>query len=96
MARILLTYLIPFLLPVAVWFAWHKFFAKPPAPGEVTGAYPHQAPWHWLGLAGLLLMAATLGTLAMFSGGRPGEVYHPPEIIDGKIVPGRHVPAKRL
>lgn len=95
MSRIFLTYLIPFLLPIAVWFAWHKFFAKPPAPGEETGVAPRQAPWHWLGLAGLVLLMATLGMLAVFSGGHPGDVYHPPQMIDGKIVPGYHNPADR-
>ncbi len=95
MLRILLTYLIPFLLPMLGWFVWHRFFAKPPAPGEATGANPRQAPWHWLGLAGLLLAAATLGTLAVFGGGSPGEVYFPPETIDGKIVPGYTRPAER-
>lgn len=93
MLRIMLTYLIPLLLPVAAWFIWHKFFAKPPAPGEAAG--PDQAPWLWLSLAGLVLMAASLGTFAVFSGNSPGAIYQPPEMIDGEIVPGRHVPAER-
>jgi Family of unknown function (DUF6111) len=95
MLRIILTYLIPFVLPAAAWFVWQKFFAKSPALGGATRIDPHQVPWHWLGLAGLVLAAATLTTLGVFGGASPGEVYQPAEMIDGKITPGKHVPAER-
>ena len=91
MLRIVVTYLIPFVLPMAAWFVWRKFFAA----GGATRIDPRQVPWHWLGLAGLVLAAATLATLGVFGGGSPGEIYQPPRMIDGVITPGQYGPAER-
>ena len=43
-----------------------------------------------LAVAGLVLLAATLGAYALLVGGDPGEVYQPARLIDGKVEPGSH------
>ena len=94
MFRILITYVIPLVLPVVVWFLWQHFFARPVGPDAPPRGW-RDAPWPWLGVTGVVLVAAVLGSIAIFGGGRPGEVYMPPQVIDGKVVPGRHLPADR-
>jgi hypothetical protein len=91
MVRILVTYVIPLVVPVVAWFLWQHFFAQPVGP-DGTPRRLRDAPWPWLGLAGVVLVAGLLGSIALFGGGRPGEVYVPPQVIDGKVVPGRHLP----
>lgn len=89
MTRILITYVVPLVLPALVWYLWHQF--RPRRPGqEAERKGLNAAPWPHLGVAGLILLAATLGAFAMLVGGEPGEVYQPARLIDGEVVPGRH------
>ncbi len=86
MTRILITYVVPLVLPTLVWYLWHRL--RPGQPGEEKGW--QAAPWPQLSIAGLILLAATLSAYALLVGGVPGEVYQPARLIDGEIVPGRH------
>ena len=88
MTRILLTYVLPLVLPALVWYMWHQF--RPRRPGEEQKKGWSAAPVPQLAVAGLLLLAATLGAYALLVGGEPGEVYKPARLIDGEVVPGRH------
>ena len=92
MVRILLTYVVPLVMPLVGWYVWQRFIRRTPQPGAEHKLGLRDAPWHWLSIAGVLLVAATLGSIALFTGGEPGEVYQPPQVIDGKVVPGRHQP----
>ena len=91
MTRILLTYVLPLVLPALVWYLWHQF--RPQRPGEEQKKGWAAAPWPQLAVAGLILLAATLGAYALLVGGVPGEVYEPARLIDGKVVPGGHAGA---
>lgn len=91
MVRILLIYILPFLAPAMVFVLWtwaragyiRSHGGKPPAIED--------GPWFWLTLAGGVLVLLTLGATALLTeSGRPGDVYVPPTVIDGKVVPGRH------
>ena len=87
MIRILITYLIPLLLPVLAWYLWTKFSpAKAKTPENLTGSAA--APWSKLGIAGVVLLALTLGSVALFSGAEPGNVYEPARMVDGEVVSG--------
>jgi hypothetical protein len=46
------------------------------------------APIFWLLAAGCGLLLVTLATLIQFSGGQPGDTYHPPTTENGVIKPG--------
>ncbi len=89
MTRILLTYVLPLILPALVWYLWHQF--RPRRAGQIEAKTGWSAaPWPQLSVAGLVLLAATLGAYAVLVGGEPGEVYKPARMVDGEIVPGRH------
>ncbi len=90
MFRILLTYIVPLVMPALGWYLWQRYLAQP------AGTTPRgwrAAPWHWLAPAGVVLVAAMLGTIAFLDSGRPGDTYRPATVVDGKVVPGRHDPA---
>jgi len=79
MIRILLTYIVPLLLPAVLYFIWLRL-------APVT--QPREVPWSWLAGAGVLLVAIVLAGLALL-GGTPDGVYEPAHLEDGKVVPGR-------
>lgn len=89
MIRLLLTYIIPLALPVLAWLVWRRYIAPPPVKGNMR-----DEPWHWLVLAGVALMVVMLGVLAFWGeDGRDGDFYIAPRLVDGKVVPGHHIPA---
>ncbi len=86
--RILIEYILPVLLPTALWIlwlAWGRQRAR--ARGRTEPAW-QAVPWSWLLAAGLVLamLIATGGTLMQGYGtGR----YHPAMVDQhGHIVPG--------
>ena len=89
MIRILLTIVIPLLLPTLLYLLWLVAArrALPAAPG------PWRAlPWPWLLGVGLVLAAAMLYLIGTRIGGSPQGVYVPPQYIDGRVVPGHVEP----
>lgn len=96
MARIIVTYIVPLLLPSLLYVLWHAFIGRKRAQtaDAATERGLRAAPWHWLGLAGLALMGLSLVVFADLSGAPPGSVYEPARIIDGKVVPGYSTPAE--
>lgn len=91
--RILVTYVLPLVLPAALYFLWlwsARSRARAGAGEAKPAAWWEEAPWHWLALAGVALLAATLFALALTSGAPPGKVYTPPHVEDGQVVPGRY------
>jgi 4-amino-4-deoxy-L-arabinose transferase-like glycosyltransferase len=79
--RILLHYVLPLVLPAALYFGW-VLIAKRKKISLQDG------PWFWLIVAGFTLLAGVLGYVALTGGSEPGGTYHPPRVEDGKIVPG--------
>jgi hypothetical protein len=88
MLRVLLNYLLPLLLPFIVYFAFIGL-TKGRTPGWLD-----QTPWVVLLVTGVGLLAISLMTWSLWSGASPGEVYLPPHIEDGEIVPGRTLEAE--
>lgn len=87
MIRVLLEYLIPLLLPVAVYFVWTWITGKKRRTEEDPPLW-YEGPWFWLIIAGFVLMVAVMGVTAMVEGDSPDRVYVPPHSENGKIVPG--------
>jgi len=89
MVRILITYLVPFLLPVtgyALWIWYRTVYA------EKHGGEPpkfERGPWPLMVFLGAVLTLGVLGVTAMTTGSDPGEVYIPAHLENGKLVPGR-------
>ena len=79
--RILLHYVLPLVLPAAVYFGW-VLIAKRKKVSLQDG------PWFWLIVVGFALMASGLAFLALTGGSEPGGTYYPSHVEDGKVVPG--------
>jgi hypothetical protein len=89
MTRILLTIVVPLLLPTLLYLLWlaaarHATFAAP-------GVW-RALPWPWLVGAGVALAALMLYVIGTRIGGSPQGIYVPPQYIDGRVVPGHIVP----
>ncbi len=92
MLRKLLMVALPLLLPFVAYFIYAAIARRR---AQRAGDRPvprwQQAPWTWIALAGVLLMAASLVTFGLGSGVEPGTRIEPPRLVDGKIVPSRSV-----
>lgn len=91
MIRVLLTIVLPLLLPTALYLLWVLAMRRT----ELTAGAQllRDIPLVWLAAAGLGLVAVVLVLVSLGFGGGSTGVYVPPIIIDGKIVPGHVVPA---
>jgi hypothetical protein len=81
MSRIMLFYILPFLLPFIGFFTY-RFL--------VTRGQPllQNTPWFVLSAMGLALVIASLVTLALTGGWDQEGDYVPPRLEEGRIVPG--------
>jgi len=83
--RVVLENILLFLLPTVVYIGYVLLTRSNTSAGTVV----NEAPLVWLFITGALLVGATLiyyGTTT--PGGRPGAVYTPPHVKDGRIEPG--------
>ena len=81
MLRIVLFYILPFLLPFIGFFTYRFLVTR----GQ---AMVKETPWFILIVAGLGLAIVSLVTVALVGGGDKDADYQPPRIEDGRIVPG--------
>lgn len=87
MIRVFFTYLLPLLLPMAVYFMFMlPARRRAKARGE-EGSW-EKTPWLLLGSAGVALLGLTLGMLALHDGEPPWSHYEPPHMEGGHIMPG--------
>jgi hypothetical protein len=87
--RILLTFLLPLLLPTMIYAVW----LYTTRPGQFVTPWPWRAlPWSWLLIAGLGLMVLMFYSVGARFGGDVEGTYVPPQNIDGRVVPGHIVP----
>ena len=88
MSRVLLQFLLPLLLPAAVYFGW-VWLARRTGKGQAGGVMGLQEGlWFWLVAAGLALMVAGLVFTALMGQGQVEGTYEPPRFEGGRIVPG--------
>jgi hypothetical protein len=90
MLRILLFYILPFLLPFIGFFTYRFLVTD-------GRAFLQNTPWFVLSTAGLALVIVSLFTLALTGGWDTEGDYAPPRLEDGRIVPGEvRVPAAEV
>lgn len=88
MARVVLEYLLPFLLPTALyalWLVWQRRNAA--TAGTAVPAW-QEGPWFWLVMAGAALVLAAIVASILLSAHTPKGKYVPPVLKDGVVVPG--------
>ena len=86
MIGIVAEYILLFLLPTVIYIAY-IYMTREEKPGAARVL--DDAPLIWLFVAGAALVIATLVAFGSISGGKPGQVYVPPVLKDGRIEPGR-------
>jgi hypothetical protein len=89
MPRILLTIVLPLLLPAALYLLWVTTLQRARHDGTIrwTGL-----PWLWLAVAGGGLLAIVLFVVTVHFGAPQEGVYVPPRLENGHIVPGHIEP----
>jgi len=89
MLRVLLTIVLPLLLPTALYLLW----ATALRPGRRNGAaFWGALPWIWLAGMGVALLAIVLFVVTVHFGAPQEGVYVPPRWENGEIVPGHMQP----
>lgn len=90
MTRLILIEAILFLIPFALYFVWRAVLERKEA---ATGGRFNERPWQMLIVAGGVLAIGGLIAFAVIGSGRGDSVYIPAYVEDGRVVPGRFVPA---
>ncbi len=88
MMRILLTYVVPLLLPAALYILYVIVARRILSWRGEAAAQLRRLPWLWLAAAGVVLMGISLAAYSLSTGGDSHRAYVPPRVEDGKIVPG--------
>ncbi|MCG8360377.1 MAG: DUF6111 family protein [Kiloniellales bacterium] len=93
MVRMLITVLLPIVAPFLLYWIYLVFARRKAqtAGGEARPPGWQDAPWTWIALSSLVLVAATLITVNVLTGVPPGTKVEPPRLIDGEIRPARPV-----
>jgi len=94
MLRILYSYVVPFLLPAAVYAAWVWYRVRYVARHGGEAPKLEQGPWPLLLFLGAVLAFGMLALTALTQGGSPDATYVPPRLENGRIVPGHLEPKK--
>jgi hypothetical protein len=93
MGRILLEFLLPLLLPTALYLLWLRAERRRIEQlGRGEAPRWQDAPFLWLALMGVVLAGAVLVALHYAGGSGTEGVYVPPRLIDGQVVPGHVEP----
>lgn len=82
MLRVLLTALLPLVLPAVTYAVVARLRGRPPTEG----------PWFWLFLGGVGLTLVTLVVVGLDSGAAPGERYVPARMEEGGVAPPESLP----
>jgi len=95
MIRILITYIIPLVLPTVMFFLWSAWVSRKidRTHADVTESFKIKTPWFRLILTGVSLMVIGL-ILSVLIGPKnpPDSVYRAPRIENGKVIPGNFAP----
>jgi hypothetical protein len=89
MLRVLLTIVLPLVLPTALYLLWVRTTQWE----EGGGAMRWRAlPWLWLAGAGVVLLVVVLYVVTVHFGTSEQGVYVPPRYEGGHVVPGHIEP----
>lgn len=92
MARILFQVIFPIVLPALLYALWMTAERRR---ADAEGAEKRSwssAPWIWLLALGVLFAGVIAVAVALLGGDPAGGVYVPPELRDGRVIPGHVVP----
>jgi hypothetical protein len=84
MLRVLLTVVLPLLLPTAIYVAWVVFTSRSENHEKVRIG---TLPLVWLAFAGVILLALVLVTVTVHFGEPVSGRYVPPRYENGRVVP---------
>ncbi len=87
MIRLIIENTLLFLLPTVIYVAY-VLLKRRIEGGSANVNVLDDAPLIWLVAAGAALVIVTLIVFGSVSGGKPGQIYHPPVYRDGRIEPG--------
>lgn len=88
MIRLILENIILFLLPTLMYVIYTMIRRADEKENTVSRAL-NSAPLVPLFAFGFVLMISVLAYFgAQSKSGNPGQVYHPPEVVNGKVKPG--------
>lgn len=92
MLRVVLTIVLPLLLPTAIYVAW-LLTVQWSSPGETVRWAT--LPWIWLGVAGVLLLGTVLVVVTVHFGEPETGRYVPPRYEGGRVVPSHIEPTRK-
>ncbi|MGE0725293.1 MAG: DUF6111 family protein [Alphaproteobacteria bacterium] len=87
MIRILLTTVVPLLLPILAYVGWLVLSGRIER-RRAAAPEARQIPWAPLIAAGVVLTAVTLVATSLVVGTPPWGEHVPPRLDDGRVVPG--------
>ena len=91
MLRVLLTIVLPLVLPTALYLLWVRTTQWEDGGGAMRW---RALPWLWLAVAGVVLLALVLFVVTVHFGTSEPGVYVPPRYEGGRVVPGHIEPAR--
>jgi hypothetical protein len=89
MLRVLLTIVLPLVLPTALYLLWVRTTQWEDGGGAMRW---RALPWLWLAVAGVVLLALVLFVVTVHFGTSEQGVYVPPRYEGGHVVPGHIEP----
>jgi hypothetical protein len=89
MLRVLLTIVLPLILPTAAYLLWVGTLGGEQGGGRVRW---RAVPWLWLASAGAVLLAIVLFVVTVHFGALQEGVYVPPRWEGDRIIPGHVEP----
>jgi hypothetical protein len=93
--RFVLTYIVPFLLPIATYAAWVWYRTRYVQKHGGEAPKFEKGPWPMLLFAGAVLTLIVLGISATIQGNAPDEGrYVEPRVENGRVIPGHIEPRK--
>ncbi|MGH7048777.1 MAG: DUF6111 family protein [Stellaceae bacterium] len=91
MARVVITIVLPLLLPTALYLLWIITWGAPQDGGAVSWT---ALPWLWLAAAGAGLLMVVLVVVTVGFGAAQQGVYVAPRWQNGHIIPGHFEPVQ--
>jgi hypothetical protein len=90
MIRVIITIVVPLLLPTALYLLWVTSLGAPHDRGAVAW---RSVPWVWLAGAGAVFLAIALFIITVGFGTSQVGVYVAPRYVNGHIVQGHFAPS---
>ena len=88
MLRVLLTIVVPLVLPTAIYLLWVRLASRrQSAEARPETSYWQAMPWIWLAGAGAVLLALVLFVVTVHFGSPQQGVYVPPRWEQGHVIP---------